>query len=138
MSSRSPVSSLPSFLAMSCVGFIASSMPAMAEDAAPAEGKRLGGVTVTDTAIEDDIKVDRVESPKATAPLTASSPPTATAVPPVASIQAKVSLAHVYPNSSGPPAAIVAVSGRLTGTTCITNTNATRLRIHRLQWSLVL
>jgi catecholate siderophore receptor len=58
----------PAFIALSCVGFIASASPALAQDA-PAEGKRLGGVTVTGTAIEDEVKVERVESPKATAPL---------------------------------------------------------------------
>lgn len=59
----------PAFLALGCVGFIASAGAALAQDAAPVEGKRLGGVTVEGTAIEDEIKVDRVESPKATAPL---------------------------------------------------------------------
>jgi catecholate siderophore receptor len=59
----------PAFIALSCVGFIASATPAFAQDAAPAEGKRLGGVTVTGTAIEDETKVERVASPKATAPL---------------------------------------------------------------------
>jgi catecholate siderophore receptor len=55
------------FLALSCVGFIASTAPALAQEA---EQPRLGGVTVTDTAIEDDTpKVDKVQSPKATAPL---------------------------------------------------------------------
>jgi catecholate siderophore receptor len=58
----------PAFIALTCVGFISSAVPAFAEDA-PAEGKRLGGVTVTSTAIEDETKVERVESPKATAPL---------------------------------------------------------------------
>jgi catecholate siderophore receptor len=62
----------PAFLALSCVGLIATAAPALAQDAAPAaapEGKRLGGVTVVGTAIEDDVKVDHVASPKATAPL---------------------------------------------------------------------
>jgi catecholate siderophore receptor len=58
----------PAFLALSCVGFIASATPALAQDAAE-PAKRLGGMTVTDTAIDEEIKVDRVESPKATAPL---------------------------------------------------------------------
>ena len=64
MSNRSPA-----FIALSCVGFIASATPSHAADAPPAEGKRLGGMTVTSTAIEDEVKVDRVESPKATRPL---------------------------------------------------------------------
>ncbi len=57
-----------SFLALSCVGFISSASPAYAQAAEePAQAPRLGGVTVTDTAIdEDEVKVDAVESPKAT------------------------------------------------------------------------
>lgn len=66
---RGSVAAAPAFLALSCVGFIASATPAMAQEGAPADGKRLGGVTVTSTAIEDEVKVDRVESPKATASL---------------------------------------------------------------------
>ena len=60
----------PAFLALSCVGFIASA-PAAAQQAAPAEGeKKLTGVTVTDTAIEGEgYKAERIESPKAVAPL---------------------------------------------------------------------
>ncbi len=55
------------FLAVGCVGFIASS-PAMAQTAEQ-EGV-LGGVTVTDTAIaEDTPKVEEAESPKFTRPL---------------------------------------------------------------------
>jgi len=66
----------PGFLALSCVGFVASAMgasPALAQETAPpseAQATELKGVTVTDSAIEEDaIKVDRVESPKATAPI---------------------------------------------------------------------
>ena len=66
---RGPIATSQAFLALSCVGFIASATPAFAQDATPPEGKRLGGVTVTGTAIEDEVKVERVESPKATAPL---------------------------------------------------------------------
>jgi catecholate siderophore receptor len=60
----------PAFLALGCIGFIASA-PAMAQDAQPANGeKRLGGMTVTDTVLDDEgYKVERVESPKAVAPL---------------------------------------------------------------------
>ena len=60
----------PTFLALGCIGFIASS-PALAQDAGPADGeKRLGGMTVTDTAIEEEgYKAERIESPKAVAPL---------------------------------------------------------------------
>lgn len=55
-----------SFVALSCVGFIASA-PAMAQDAV--EPTRLEGVTVTDTAVDDEYKVEAVSSPKFTAPL---------------------------------------------------------------------
>ncbi|AGH50370.1 iron complex outermembrane receptor protein [Sphingomonas sp. MM-1] len=58
----------PAFIALGCVGFIASA-PAMAQSGGTAEGGKLGGVTVEAEAIEEGIKVDRVESPKATAPL---------------------------------------------------------------------
>jgi catecholate siderophore receptor len=58
------------FIALACVGFIASAPGIAQTGAAPAdenEGAELQGVTVTDTAIDDEIKVERVESPKATA-----------------------------------------------------------------------
>ncbi len=55
-----------SFLAMACIGFIASA-PAAAQSADAASGeKKLGGMTVTATAIEEEVKVEKVESPKAT------------------------------------------------------------------------
>ena len=54
---------------MSCVGFMSAATPAFGQDSAPVEGKQLGGVTVTSTAIDDEVKIDRVESPKATASL---------------------------------------------------------------------
>ncbi|WP_156681348.1 TonB-dependent receptor [Sphingomonas profundi] len=49
----------------------ASASPALAQSAAPVaeSGAKLGGMTVTDSAIVDEIKVERVESPKATRPL---------------------------------------------------------------------
>lgn len=60
----------PAFLALGCIGFIASA-PALAQDSGQAGGeKRLGGMTVTDTAIDEEgYKAERVESPKAVAPL---------------------------------------------------------------------
>ena len=71
--SAQPVSTYPKFIALGCVGFIASVSPACAQNGATgaaAEQGRLGGVVVTGTAIEDDSpKAERVESPKATAPL---------------------------------------------------------------------
>lgn len=55
------------FLALSCVGSMIAP-PALAQDA-PAP-RSLGGVTVTDTAIDQpEVKVDRAASPKYTAPL---------------------------------------------------------------------
>jgi catecholate siderophore receptor len=57
------------FLAIGCIGFIASASPAIAQ-VSEASAPRLGGMTVTDTAIEDDTpRVETVQSPKATAPL---------------------------------------------------------------------
>lgn len=57
------------FVALGCVGFVASfAAPAQAQDAA-GEPVRLQGVTVTDTAIGDDYSVEEVQSPKVTAPL---------------------------------------------------------------------
>jgi catecholate siderophore receptor len=63
-----------SFLALSCVGFIASAAPAYAQPVpAPpeeADAVEFKGMTVTDTAINDEAyKVDRASSPKFTAPL---------------------------------------------------------------------
>ena len=60
----------PAYLALGAIGFIATA-PALAQDAAPSGGeKRLGGMTVTDTAIDEEgYKAERIESPKAVAPL---------------------------------------------------------------------
>ncbi|GAY19538.1 catecholate siderophore receptor Fiu [Sphingobium fuliginis] len=63
-------SAAPTYLALSCFGLAAS--PAMAQDsgAQEAPAARLGGVTVTETALDEQgIKVDRVSSPKFTQPL---------------------------------------------------------------------
>ncbi|WP_068089994.1 TonB-dependent receptor [Novosphingobium rosa] len=62
-----------STLAIGCIGLF-SAFPAMAQDQQAqgkgGEGQNLGGVTVTDTAIEEgSYKVERMASPKATAPL---------------------------------------------------------------------
>lgn len=51
-----------SFVALGCVGFIASA-PAMAQDT------RLEGVTVTDTVVDESYKEEKIASPKATAPI---------------------------------------------------------------------
>ncbi|TZG27436.1 TonB-dependent receptor [Sphingomonas montanisoli] len=66
-SSSFKASASPAFLALGCVGLIASA-PGYAQDAKPAASKDLGSFEVTDTAI-DQVKVERVESPKATRPL---------------------------------------------------------------------
>lgn len=59
----------PAFLALSCVGFLASA-PALAQDQTVGGEKRLSGMTVTDTAIETEgYKAERIENPKAVAPL---------------------------------------------------------------------
>lgn len=59
----------PACLALSCISLIAS--PALAQDdgGARAKPERLGGVTVTDTVIDEAYKVDSAASPKYTAPL---------------------------------------------------------------------
>ncbi|HEX7820096.1 MAG TPA: TonB-dependent receptor [Sphingobium sp.] len=65
--SKSP--STPSLLALSCVGAMAFASATHAQQQAE-QGRKLGGVTVTDTAIEESaVKVDRAASPKYTAPL---------------------------------------------------------------------
>ncbi|MEA3387678.1 TonB-dependent receptor [Sphingobium sp. CCH11-B1] len=58
----------PSFLALGCVGALAFATAAHAQQEEP--GRKLGGMTVTDTAIEEDsIKVEKAESPKYVRPL---------------------------------------------------------------------
>jgi catecholate siderophore receptor len=54
------------FVALGCVGFIASA-PAMAQQAG--QPTRLEGVTVTDTAVEEGYGAPEISSPKATAPI---------------------------------------------------------------------
>ena len=61
----------PAYLALSCVGLM-SAVPSFAQAAdKPADAEqRLGGVTVTDTAIDDEgYKINTANSPKYTAPL---------------------------------------------------------------------
>lgn len=72
MRDRAPTST--SFLALSCVGLFVSAAPALAQSsdqpADEAQGRKLGGVIVTDTAIDEQgYKVDKADSPKFTAPL---------------------------------------------------------------------
>ncbi len=59
-----------SYLALACVGFIASAATPAVAQSADGEATRLQDVVVTDSAIEDgEIKVDRVETPRATSAL---------------------------------------------------------------------
>jgi catecholate siderophore receptor len=73
MNSHRHTPGAPSYLALACVGFVASSFatPAAAQDAEAADqgATRLKGVVVTDTSIVDEVKVDRPESPKYVRPL---------------------------------------------------------------------
>ncbi len=58
--------SVGGYIALGCVGFIASAPVMAQDDTAPS----LGGVTVTGTVIEEEsVKADEAESPKYTAPL---------------------------------------------------------------------
>ncbi|MHB9880559.1 TonB-dependent receptor [Pacificimonas sp. ICDLI1SI03] len=58
-----------SFVALGCVGFLATA-PALAQDAEPAaEATQLQGVVVTDSAIEEEYKTEKVQSRLVTAPL---------------------------------------------------------------------
>ncbi|QGP80956.1 TonB-dependent receptor [Sphingobium sp. CAP-1] len=72
----------PTFLALSCVGMMSMPLAAAAQDqAAAGEGQRLGGMTVTDTAIDEQgYKVDKPSSPKYTAPLV-DTPKSVTVIP---------------------------------------------------------
>jgi catecholate siderophore receptor len=66
--SRSGPRKSPAYLALSCVAL--SATPTLAQEPPKGDGPSLGGVTVTDTAIEQpEYKVDRAASPKYTAPL---------------------------------------------------------------------
>ncbi|KEZ12684.1 Outer membrane receptor for monomeric catechols precursor [Sphingobium yanoikuyae] len=73
-----------SFLALSCVGLFATAAPAIAQSNDQqngAEGQKLGGVVVTDTAIDEEgYKVDKADSPKFTAPLV-NTPRSVTVIP---------------------------------------------------------
>lgn len=62
------VKASPPLLALSCVSAIAFASPALAQTAASPQ--RLGGMTVSDSAIEEsEVKVEQAASPKYTAPL---------------------------------------------------------------------
>ncbi len=70
---RDRLSTATNFLALSCVGLFATAAPAIAQSADQASGDqepKLGGMVVTDTAIDEaGYKVDKADSPKQTAPL---------------------------------------------------------------------
>lgn len=53
------------FLALSCVGLFATSA-AQAQQAPEDKGQELEGVTVTDSSLSDEVKVEKLESPKYT------------------------------------------------------------------------
>lgn len=57
----------PRMLALGCVGAAAFALPAQAQNSD--EPRKLGGVTVTDTVIEDSYKPDRAANPLVTQPL---------------------------------------------------------------------
>lgn len=78
---QKPTSAVPAYLALSCVGLVAS-VPAYAQsEQAESQPQRLGGVTVTDTVIEEQgYKVEKADSPKYTAPLI-NTPKTVVAIP---------------------------------------------------------
>ncbi|QJU56499.1 TonB-dependent siderophore receptor [Sphingomonas sp. AP4-R1] len=54
------------FLALSCVGLFATPTALQAQKTPEEKGQELEGVTVTDTAVSDDVKVGKLESPKYT------------------------------------------------------------------------
>lgn len=71
----------PTFLALSCVGMVSMPLAATAQDQTANSGQKLGSVTVTDTAIDEQgYKVDKPSSPKYTAPLV-DTPKSVTVIP---------------------------------------------------------
>ena len=63
-------SSAPSLLALSCVSALVFTTAGHAQEADAQQGRKLGGMTVEATAIDEpSVKVDRPDSPKYTAPL---------------------------------------------------------------------
>lgn len=64
-----PAAKASTYLALSCVSLLASPTFAQSNAASGAGATRLGGVTVTDTAIDEDYRVEQADSPKYTAPL---------------------------------------------------------------------
>lgn len=73
MSATDRQAATPAFLALGCVGFIASATPALAQEAAKPEAQSsgtLGRVTVTDTEVPDDsFRVEALSNPRFTEPL---------------------------------------------------------------------
>lgn len=71
----------PTFLALSCVGMVSMPLAAAAQEQGATEGQKLGSVTVTDSAIDEQgYKVDKPSSPKYTAPLV-DTPKSVTVIP---------------------------------------------------------
>lgn len=90
----------PAFLALGCVGFIASAMPATAQEASQPE--TLGRVTVTDTEVaEDSYRAEAISNPRLTQPLL-DTPRTITVLPEaMLRDQAVVSFADALRNVPG-------------------------------------
>lgn len=97
---RTALSGSPSaLLALGCIGLMAGAPQALAQDSG--EETRLGGVTVTDTAIDDGFNRTRLESDKATAPLL-NTPQTISVIPEaVIRDRAARTLADVLRNTPG-------------------------------------
>jgi catecholate siderophore receptor len=71
----------PTFLALSCVGMVSMPLAAAAQEQGATEGQKLGSMTVTDSAIDEQgYKVDKPSSPKYTAPLL-DTPKSVTVIP---------------------------------------------------------
>lgn len=75
---NTPSASPSALLALGCIGMMATAVPAQAQS--EGDTRRLGGVTVTDTAIDDSFNRTEVSSVKATAPLL-DTPQTISVVP---------------------------------------------------------
>ncbi|MFA7595926.1 MAG: TonB-dependent receptor [Novosphingobium sp.] len=93
-------SSPSAMLALGCIGLIASTSPVLAQDRSEPE-QRLGGVTVTDTAIDESYNRTETASDKSTAPLL-NTPQTISVIPQeVIRDRAARTLADVLRNTPG-------------------------------------
>ncbi|WP_324743578.1 TonB-dependent receptor [Tsuneonella sp. CC-YZS046] len=93
-------SSPSAMLALGCIGLMASTSPVLAQDRSEPE-QRLGGVTVTDTAIDESYNRTETASDKSTAPLL-NTPQTISVIPQeVIRDRAARTLADVLRNTPG-------------------------------------